>query len=71
MLHVGVEKGAWRWHFQSLDCFVKSSYVLGSEAWEYILVGCYGEHSNVHQSRSQNDSGDLRGVTGAPEGMVS
>ena len=34
-----------------------------------ILVGCskevYGsENSTVHQSHSQNDSGDLRGVTG-------
>ena len=76
MLHVGVEKGAWRWHFQSLD---RSSYVLGSEAWEEYSSGLlktlclvygrkgrlgYGEHSNVYQSRSQNDSGDLRGVTG-------
>ena len=26
--------------------------------------GCYGENSNVHQSHSQNDSGDLRCVTG-------
>ena len=24
----------------------------------------YGEHTNVHQSHSQNDSGDLRGVAG-------
>ena len=24
----------------------------------------YGEHANVHQSHSQNDSGDLRGVAG-------
>ena len=24
----------------------------------------YGEYANVHQSHSQNDSGDLRGVTG-------
>ena len=43
-------------------------YVLGSEAW---LVGCeerlYGKNYNVHQSHSQNDSGDLRGV----EGIVS
>ena len=27
-------------HFQSPDSYVKSSYVLGSEAWEDILVGC-------------------------------
>ena len=68
-------------HFQSLDSFEKSSYVLGSEAWEeyssgllslikdFVLsvweerkVRLYGEHANVHQSHSQNDSGDLRGV---------
>ena len=70
-------------HFQSLDSFEKSSYVLGSEAWEeyssgllglikdFVLsvweerkVRLYGEHANVHQSHSQNDSGDLRGVAG-------
>ena len=27
-------------------------------------VRLYGEQANVHQSHSQNDSGDLRGVTG-------
>ena len=65
------------------DSFEKSSYVLGSEAWEeyssgllglikdFVLsvweerkVRLYGEHANVHQSHSQNDSGDLRGVAG-------
>ena len=58
-------------HFQSLDSFEKSSYVLGSEAWEEYSSGLlerkvrlYGEHANVHQSHSQNDSGDLRGVAG-------
>ena len=70
-------------HFQSLDSFEKSSYVLGSEAWEeyssgllglikdFVLsvweerkVRLYREHANVHQSHSQNDSGDLRGVAG-------
>ena len=70
-------------HFQSLDSFEKSSYVLGSEAWEeyssglltlikdFVLsvweerkVRLYGEHANVHQSHSQNDSGNLRGVAG-------
>ena len=25
-------------------------------------IRLYGEHANVHQSHSQNDSGDLRGV---------
>ena len=28
------------------------------------VVIYYGEHANVHQSHSQNDSGDLRGVAG-------
>ena len=27
-------------------------------------VRLYGEHANVHQSHSQNDSGELRGVAG-------
>ena len=27
-------------------------------------LGVYGEHANVHQSHSQNNSGDLRGVAG-------
>ena len=68
-------------HFQSIDSFEKSCYVLGSEAWEeyssgllslikdFVLsvweerkVRLYGEYANVHQSHSQNDSGDLRGV---------
>ena len=30
--------------------------------WEERKI--YGEHANVHQSHSQNDSGDLRGVAG-------
>ena len=64
-------------HFQSLDSFEKSSYVLGSEAYSSGLVSLikdfvlsvwekrlYGEHANVHQSHSPNDSGDLRGVAG-------
>ena len=32
--------------------------------WEERKVRLYGEHANVHQSHSQNDSGDLRGVAG-------
>ena len=32
--------------------------------WEERKVRLYGEHANVNQSRSQNDSGDLRGVAG-------
>ena len=55
--------------------FGKSSYVLGSEAWEeqcssgllkyYVLSvweeRLYGENSNIH---SQNDSGDVAGGDG-------
>ena len=66
-------------HFCNLDSFGKSSYVLGSEAWEewvveFTLCLVYGRKgymakiSNIHQSHSHNDSGDLRGVS---EGMVS
>ena len=32
--------------------------------WEERKVRLYGEHANVHQSHSQNYSGDLRGVAG-------
>ena len=32
--------------------------------WEERKVRLYGEHANVHQSHSQIDSGDLRGVAG-------
>ena len=32
--------------------------------WEERKVRLYGEHANIHQSHSQNDSGDLRGVAG-------
>ena len=32
--------------------------------WEERKVRLYGKHTNVHQSHSQNDSGDLRGVAG-------
>ena len=83
MLELRRELGDRFEHFQSLDSFEKSSYVLGSEAWEeyssgllglikdFVLsvweerkVKLYGEHANVHQSHSQNDSGDLRGVAG-------
>ena len=83
MLELRRELGDRFEHFQGLDSFEKSSYVLGSEAWEeyssgllglikdFVLsvweerkVKLYGEHANVHQSHSQNDSGDLRGVAG-------
>ena len=83
MLELRRELGDRFEHFQSLDSFEKSSYVLGSEVWEeyssgllglikdFVLsvweerkVRLYGEHTNVHQSHSQNDSGDLSGVAG-------
>ena len=80
MLELRRELGDRFEHFQSLDSFEKSSYVLGSEeyssgllglikdfvlsVWEERKVRLYGEHANVHQSHSQNDSGDLRGVAG-------
>ena len=32
--------------------------------WEERKARLYGERANVHQSHSQNDSGDLRGVAG-------
>ena len=43
-------------------CIRYSSFVLS--VWEERKVRLYGEHANVHQSHSQNDSGDLRGVAG-------
>ena len=70
MLELRRELGDRFEHFQSLE---KLSYVLGSEAWEEYSSGllslikdfvweerkvkCYGENSNVHLCRSQNDSG--------------
>ena len=41
----------------SIKDFVRS-------VWEERKVKLYGENSNIHQSRSQNDSGYLRGVAG-------
>ena len=38
--------------------------------WEERKVRLYGEHTNVHQSHSQNDSGDLRGVAGGECGKA-
>ena len=35
-----------------------------TSVWEERKVRLYGEHANVHQSHSQNNSGDLRGVAG-------
>ena len=32
-----------------------------------VKVRLYGEHANVHQSHSQNASGDLRGVAGGDD----
>ena len=65
MLELRRELGDRFEHFQSLDSFEKSSYVLGSEAWSLIKESVlsvweerkvrlyYGEHANVHL---QNDS---------------
>ena len=74
MLELRRELGDRFENFQNLYSFEKSSYVLGSEVWEEYSSGLlvweerkvrlYGEHANVHQSHSQNDSGDLRGVAG-------
>ena len=77
MLELRRELGDRFEHFQSLDSFEKSSYVVrhGSgllslikdfvlSVWEERKVRLYGEHANVHQSHSQNNSGDLRGVAG-------
>ena len=38
--------------------------------WEERKVMLYGEHANVHQSHSQNDSGDLNSVTGGDGELV-
>ena len=79
MLELRRELGDRLERFQRLDSFAKLSYVLGSEAWEEYSMGCkyfvlsvweerkvrlHGEHANVYQSHSQNDSGGLRGVAG-------
>ena len=60
----------WRMKRHLLDCrfvaiivlLVMKDFVLS--VWEERKVRLYGEHANVHQSHSQNDSGDLRGVAG-------
>ena len=36
--------------------------LIKDSVWEERKVRLYGENANVHQSHSQNDSGDLRGV---------
>ena len=38
--------------------------LLCASVWEERKVRLCGENSNVHQSHSQNASGDLRGVAG-------
>ena len=59
MLELRRELGDRFEHFQSLD---KSSYVLGYSSG---LLGLIKDFVlSVHQSHSQNDSGDLRGVAG-------
>ena len=53
---------AWEEYSSGLLTLIKD-FVLS--VWKERKVRLYGEHANVHQSHSQNDSGDL------PEGMVS
>ena len=57
--HLGSE--AWEEYSSGLLSLIKD-FVLS--VWEERKVRLYGEHANVHQSHSQNDSGDLRGVAG-------
>ena len=45
--------------------YEREDFVLS--VWEERKVRLNGEHANVHQSHSQNDSGDLRGVAGGGE----
>ena len=52
---------AWEEYSSGLLGLIKD-FVLS--VWEERKVRLYGEHANVHQSHSQNDSGDLRGVAG-------
>ena len=52
---------AWEEYSSGLLSLIKD-FVLC--VWEERKVRLYGEHANVHQSHSQNDSGDLRGVAG-------
>ena len=52
---------AWEEYSSGLLGLVKD-FVLS--VWEERKVRLYGEHANVHQSHSQNDSGDLRSVAG-------
>ena len=51
---------AWEEYSSGLLSLIK--FVLS--VLEQRKVRLYGEHDNVHQSHSQNDSGDLRGVAG-------
>ena len=48
----------------SMRAFCILIVTLVLSVWEERKVRLYGEHANVHQSHSQNDSGDLRGVAG-------
>ena len=59
VLNIGSE--AWEDYSSGLLSLIKD-FVLS--VWEERKVRLYGEHANVHQSHSQNDSGDLRGVAG-------
>ena len=75
MLELRRELGDRFEHFQSLDSFEKSSYVLGSEVWEEYSSGLlgsktlclvYGYMANtlMFTSLILRMTGDLRGVAG-------
>ena len=62
---LGLDKAEWLEEIRKGSC----SQLLGCSrgrysVWEERKVRLYGEHANVHQSHSQNDSGELRGVAG-------
>ena len=52
---------AWKEYSSGLLSLIKDFVFC---VWEERKVRLCGEHANVHQSHSQNDSGDLRGVAG-------
>ena len=67
LCHIAVIVGRWYGKlgpvcFPLCMCILYTNFVLS--VWEERKVRLYGEHANVHQSHSQNDSGDLRGVAG-------
>ena len=58
---LSLSPSAWEEYSSGLLSLIKD---LVLSVWEERKVRLYGENSNVHQSRSQNDSEDLRGVAG-------